>query len=347
MASVPFGALVKAQHSVATASDEDISDIEEDEWATDRAKAAQSKSSKRVKTNESSAETHEEKRRLVKERLAAMRTASSSKGDSAGASRGDDAERERQRREYRELQKRSSKHAPTEMSSRRPVSRKRSVIETQAKDVRDPRFSTLTGNEVDPELFRRSYSFLPDMQHQEVSTLKQALSKLRKAETHQAGPKATSESALKIREERERVERALKRAEAKEAERQRRDREREVMKTFKKDNEERVSKGGKRFYLKDSAKRELMLQDKFSRLAGKKRDGPEAAPVVEGTTSSSKALRKALDKRRRKNAAKERKTMPFLEAGRRGGIDGGASGGGPPMRRSAAGNNDTGGKRKR
>jgi len=40
---------------------------------------------------------------------------------------------------------RKSKNAPTEVTSKRPVSRRRTVVEMKKMDVRDPRFSQLSG----------------------------------------------------------------------------------------------------------------------------------------------------------------------------------------------------------
>lgn len=265
-----------------------------------------------------------------------------------------DQDNEEQKRHRNDPQKRTNKHAPTEVSSRRPVSRKRSVVESASstsKDLRDPRFSNLSGPSVNAGLFSTSYSFLPSMQSEELVTLKKNLSRLRKLEAHQAGPKARSEQALQIREEREEVERALKRAEAKDAERKRREREREVMSKFKKENDERVAKGGTRFYLKEKDKKELMLKDKFERLAGankgKARAGGNAeveSSIPSTEPSNSRALRKALDKRRKKNAAKERKNMPFLVDERRGAAGGSAP---LPARKRMGSSNDGSSSQKR
>lgn len=307
--------------------DEDDDDYdaysEEDEWAADRARLAKNPAA-------SSKTTHGGTKKIQSVR-------SSKTPDSED--RKDDREK-KEARARREIQSRTNKHAPQEVSSRRPVSRKRSVVQgaesssSDAQRRRDPRFSSLSGPAVNAGMFSKSYAFVSDAQSQELSTLRQTLSKLRKLEANNAGPRAKSQAALDIQAERERVERTLKREEAKEAERKKRAREQEVLRNFKRENEERVKRGGKQFYLKDSAKRQLFLQDKFSRLAGKR--AGDTNPVKDGPVeaSSSKALRKALDKRRKKNAAKERKSMPFLEAGRRGGEGNGPPTGVPARKRS-------------
>ncbi|ESQ35565.1 hypothetical protein EUTSA_v10008688mg [Eutrema salsugineum] len=53
---------------------------------------------------------------------------------------------------------RANKNRPMELSSKRPVSRYREVVQVPKKVVRDPRFDSLIGK-VDPEGFRKRYSF--------------------------------------------------------------------------------------------------------------------------------------------------------------------------------------------
>lgn len=337
MASIPFGALLKAKKATprrATPDDDDGDDdiSEEDGWAEDRAWA-----SARSQGNKIASKT-----RYVREAKGdAVRQALRAPSDQTGRRKsGPSSERDgdSRRTDRQDPQKRTNKHAPTEVSSSsRPVSRKRIVVEPTQREYRDPRFSNLSGPQVNAGLFSANYAFLPSIQSEELTTLKRTHSRLRKLEAHQAGPKARSEQALQIRAEREQVEQALKRAEAQDAERKRREREKEVMSRFKKENDERVAKGGARFYLKDKDKRNLMLKDKFERLAG----GRASTSRAELTSSSgpstssrptepsnSRALRKVLDKRRKKNAAKERKNMPFLIDER-----GGASGSAIPARK--------------
>jgi len=56
---------------------------------------------------------------------------------------------------------RSSKHAPTEISSKKAVSRKREVVVIKRREHRDPRFESLTGP-VDESKFRAAYSFMAE-----------------------------------------------------------------------------------------------------------------------------------------------------------------------------------------
>lgn len=159
-------------------------------------------------------------------------------------------------------------------------------------------------------IFRSSYGFLREQQSSEIRELRSALSKLKRQEKHQAGPKATSDFALRLRQEREQIEQALRREEGRENERQRREKKDEVLRNAQKAIDERVQKGGKRYYLKESEKKKLILQDKFEHLS----NGQNPSD----STSSAKrnSLQKAVERRRKKNSAKDRQ-MP---------LGGGASG---------------------
>ncbi|PWO00217.1 DUF947-domain-containing protein [Tilletiopsis washingtonensis] len=213
--------------------------------------------------------------------------------------------------------RRENKHAPMEMSSRKPVSRKRTVIETPAIKRRDPRFSSLSASAPNAGLFESSYGFLRQQQMAELSELRKTHRALTKQEKHHAGPKARSEQALQIQAEKARVEAALRRTEGLENERRKRERETEVLRRHKRDEEEKVAKGGQRFFLKDSAKRTLFLKDKYERLAGGNKAGAGASGAASSDTpaaSSRKELRKSIERRRKKNAQKERRDMPAMGA---------------------------------
>jgi ribosomal RNA-processing protein 36 len=213
--------------------------------------------------------------------------------------------KEMPKKPYQELEKRSNKHAPTEMTSRKPVSRRRPVLETQKiSSRRDPRFSSLSASLPNSGLYQSSYGFLREKQRSEVTELKSVYNKLKRQEANHAGPKAKSEVAQSIRKEKEEVELALRRAEGRENERRKREREAEVITRERKAIQERVKEGGKQFYLKDSAKKQLILEDKFERLAGG-RERSDKDP------SSRKDLKRAIERRRKKNAAKERREMPL------------------------------------
>ena len=117
--------------------------------------------------------------------------------------------------------------------------------------LRDPRFSSLSSGPSNPTLFSSTYSFLDPQREEELSSLKSTFKSLQKQESNHAGPKAKSEFAESIREEKSRIEKALKRAEGKKNERERREREREVMKDVRDENYKKIREGGKAWYLKD------------------------------------------------------------------------------------------------
>ncbi len=353
MKQIPFSALMKARRQMDGSdsddpSEPDISDLEEDEFAEDRRRLARQTAGKQParsgKTKASAAdadEALEQKRREVRERLRQLNgnaAGPSSEGDNAWAEARRQREQRRKDNERKELVKRANKNAPTEISSKRPVSRRRSVVDTPSAHIRDPRFESLSGS-VNKDLFSKSYSFLPDMFKDELSTLKKTLAKLKKQEATQAGPKAKSEHAQAIRDERAKVEAALRRAEGLAGERERRQRESTVKARIKTQNKERVDKGLQPFYPKKSEIKQMLLKDKYDRLAG--------AGDGEGRRASGqekKQLKKALERRRRKNAQKEKRDMPV-------GIGFGPSGSGAnaaiPKRKRQAGAPEATNKRSR
>ena len=196
------------------------------------------------------------------------------------------------------LETRGSKNAPTVMSARRPVSRKRNVVEPSHRTKsRDPRFDSLSAGPVNLDLHAKSYSFIPGMYQNEIQSLRSTYGRLKQMEAHHAGPKAKSQQALQIREEREKVERALRRAESQDNERQRRELERSVKSDFKKENQRRVDAGMKPFFPKKHQLQEAILRKKFDTMTGSSESG------------SSAALRKAMDRKRKKDAQKQKKSL--------------------------------------
>ncbi|KAJ1030457.1 hypothetical protein NDA16_001366 [Ustilago loliicola] len=344
MKQIPFSALMKARQQLGDSDDfsePDISDLEEDEFASDRQRlsSAKAKQPQRSQSTSGADEALETKRQEVRERLRQLR--GSAPSSSSSAVNGENSawaearaarEARRKENERKELAKRSNKNAPTEMSSKRPVSRRRNVVDTpstSATHVRDPRFESLSGS-TNKDLFAKSYSFLPEMFKDELITLKRTLAKLKKQEATQAGPKAKSEQAIAIREERAKVEAALRRAEGLAGERERRQRESVVKGKIKKENKERVEKGLQPFYPKQREIKQMLLKDKYDGLAG---DGEK----VKG--QEKKQLKKALERRRRRNAQKEKKDMPVgIGFGRE------AQGGAVPKRKRIAGDAGGGGE---
>lgn len=185
---------------------------------------------------------------------------------------------------------RSSKHAPTEVSSKRPVSRKREILAVRRPQARDPRFDPLVTSRssasasagagglsrADEERARRAYAFLDEYRDDEMRELRAAV---RRAKTPA---------------EKEKLQRALMSMESRKRARERKDRERAVVEEHRRREKELVKEGKKAqpFYLKKSEQKKQLLLDQFAGLSEKQRD-------------------KAIEKKRKKIAGKEKKTLPM------------------------------------
>mmetsp|Transcript_11711 Transcript_11711/g.18381 ORF Transcript_11711/g.18381 Transcript_11711/m.18381 type:complete len:286 (+) Transcript_11711:288-1145(+) len=143
------------------------------------------------------------------------------------------------------------KGAPTEISSKKPVSRLRQVVHVAKKKGVDPRFERLSGN-LNENLFWKTYSFVGEKRQQEISQLKANLSKTKNAAAREAMREELAE--LQSQQQKE-VAGAAKRQELAE----RRATERKA-----------VEKGKKPFYLKKSDQRTLDLVKRYEELKGKK-----------------------------------------------------------------------------
>ncbi|KAM0786683.1 hypothetical protein ACM66B_002128 [Microbotryomycetes sp. NB124-2] len=174
---------------------------------------------------------------------------------------------------------RSSKHAPMEMSSKKPVSRHRQIVETKTVRARDPRFDSLSGG-FKADLFKSSYGFLADRQSQELDELRKTAAAARK-------------NRLLPQEEKDKIEAALIRVQSREATRKSKERDDEALKAWKRDEQQKRKEGKKEFYLKDADKKKLQLKAKYDDLSQDK-----------------KQLRKAIEKKRRKLSQKDKKLMP-------------------------------------
>ncbi|KAI4215028.1 MAG: hypothetical protein LQ351_002342 [Letrouitia transgressa] len=194
------------------------------------------------------------------------------------SSSSDDDENRRRRRHYH----RSSKHAPTTLSSKKPVSRARPVLPPSTRaPPRDPRFLPLCGPAPPPHLVARNYSFLTPYLFHEISTLKSAI---------------LSEKSPEVRSN---LQRALERQESRIAAQRAREAEQDVLREHRAAEKAAVASGKRPFYLKKSEQKRAALVRRFEGMKGKE-------------------MEKVLARRRKKRAAKERKGMP-RERGRNGG----------------------------
>lgn len=180
---------------------------------------------------------------------------------------------------------RASKHAPTEQSSKRAVSRKRIVIEPAAvAKARDPRFDPAvmghSGAGKNQDGANKAYAFLDEYRASELKGLKAQLAK------------------AKNEEQKEALRRQIRSATDQMRARESRKREREVIAEHKKREKEAIREGKKStpYYLKNSDLKKQVLQKKYEEMGSRERA-------------------KALERRRKKMASKERKDMPMERRG--------------------------------
>ncbi|KAK6951951.1 hypothetical protein Daesc_006476 [Daldinia eschscholtzii] len=173
------------------------------------------------------------------------------------------------------LPHRTNKHAPTEQSSKRQVTRRREVVSSNKPVARDPRFSAaVQGRPIDEERLRRAYGFLDEYRDSEMAQLREAAKK-------------TKDAAAK-----EELKRALASMEGKKKAQQAREAERKLLEEHRRREKELVKQGKKPFYLKRSEQKKKLLVDRFASLKGKQVD-------------------RVIERRRKKLASKERRDMPM------------------------------------
>ncbi|MCJ1390763.1 rRNA biogenesis protein rrp36 [Xylographa bjoerkii] len=167
---------------------------------------------------------------------------------------------------------RASKHAPTELSSKKAVSRKRSIVAAPMIAHRDPRFEALSGS-LDTTKLDKNYSFLNDYRTSEISALKTNI-------------RSTKDDVVK-----EALKRQLLSMESREKARAAKGVQQEVLREHRRREKEAVEKGKKPFYLKKGEQKKLALVKKFEGMGEKK-------------------VERVIERRRKKKAGKERKGMP-------------------------------------
>ncbi|RAL02774.1 putative pre-rRNA processing protein [Aspergillus ibericus CBS 121593] len=203
---------------------------------------------------------------------------------------------------------RSSKHAPAVQSSKYAVSRKRTVIEPpSAPKSRDPRFDPTVlshGGRRNPQGSSNAYAFLDEYRADELKQLKEQYAKTKNPEQKEAlkGAIRSAQDRLRTMENRKR--------------------EREILAEHKKKEKQLIREGKKSnpYYLKKSDLKKQVLLKKY-----------------EGMNSRDRT--KALERKRKKTAAKERKEMPMERRGLSnddGPRSGGGGGGGDWKRRRVA-----------
>ncbi|PKY06844.1 DUF947-domain-containing protein [Aspergillus campestris IBT 28561] len=193
--------------------------------------------------------------------------------------------------EKKQQPSRSSKHAPAVQTSKRAVSRKRTVVEPPAiQKSRDPRFDPTVlsqgGGQHNPEAALKAYAFLDEYRSAELKEMKEKF-------------RRTKNPA-----EKEALQRSIRSAADRERAIANRRREKDVVAEHKKREKQLIREGKKSnpYFLKNSEMKKQVLLKKYDNMNSKERT-------------------KALERRRKKVASKERKQMPM---DRRGLDDGGA-----------------------
>ncbi|KAK4166667.1 hypothetical protein QBC43DRAFT_313099 [Cladorrhinum sp. PSN259] len=196
--------------------------------------------------------------------------------------------REKEREELKAAQKRfakparASKHAPTELSSKRQVSRKRDFLSEGTlpkKEARDPRFMPLparSGSDprIDEIKFRKAYAFLDEYRESEMNELRATIKK------------------TKDPRQKEQLQKALLSMESKKKAQERKDKERKVIEEHRKHEKELVKQGKTPYYLKKQDVKKKVLEETFK--------GMKKGQVD-----------KAIERRRKKVAGREKKNLPF------------------------------------
>ncbi|CAB1344782.1 unnamed protein product [Coregonus sp. 'balchen'] len=168
-------------------------------------------------------------------------------------------------------------YGTTKISAKRPVPFLRQVVPVKKTVSRDPRFDDLSG-EYKPEIFEKTYRFINDIKQRERDVVQKKLKK-----------------PLKSNQKKEKLQFLLKRMENQERARKSREQQREKELEFKRKQREMAGQGLKPFFLKKSDKKKLELAEKYSEL------------------KKSGKLENFLSKKRKRNAGKDRRKLPFQQ----------------------------------
>ncbi|KAJ2076784.1 rRNA biogenesis protein rrp36 [Coemansia sp. RSA 988] len=171
---------------------------------------------------------------------------------------------------------RESKKMPSMMSSKRPVSRFRQVIDMPNPRSRDPRFDSLSGH-LNEDLFEKSYEFLEKQQQEEMDELRKQAGKLKHKNPNEA----------------RRIQKALGSMQSQAAAKQQKRRMQELKRTHRKMETEAVKQGKTPYFLGRRDLKDLEVAQKFNKL------------------KDSSKLDKFLEKRRKRNATKDHLRMPY------------------------------------
>ncbi|KAH7152472.1 hypothetical protein B0J13DRAFT_264905 [Dactylonectria estremocensis] len=174
--------------------------------------------------------------------------------------------------------KRSSKHAPQEQSSKRPVSRLREIIPDTRRQFRDPRFDPLAGP-LDEAKANKAYAFLDEYRDSEMADLRVEIKKAKDPDVKEA------------------LKRQLLSMESKKKARVRKEEGDSLLREHRKREKDLVAQGKTPFYLKKSEQKKQVLVDRYASM-------------------SKGQVDRAIERKRKKVAGKEKKEMGSLERDR-------------------------------
>nr|XP_033194922.1 ribosomal RNA processing protein 36 homolog [Bombus vancouverensis nearcticus] len=173
--------------------------------------------------------------------------------------------------------KRENKNRPREISSKKPVSRFREVVQVKNYIPRDPRFDSLCGT-YDPKIFKRNYMFINDIKENDIKELKKKLVESR-------DPKEVRKIKYLI----QRLENQLR-------EEKRRNMKKQKEYAEKKEIVEAIRRGEKPVYKKKSEKRVLELVSQYEEL------------------KNSGKLKKHIQRLRKKNQQRDRRKLASADS---------------------------------
>ncbi|KAJ1724237.1 rRNA biogenesis protein rrp36 [Coemansia erecta] len=171
---------------------------------------------------------------------------------------------------------RDSKKMPAMMSSKRPVSRFRQVVQTDRPQTRDPRFDGLSGN-YNEDLFEKSYAFLDKQRDTELDEMRQQANKLKSKDPEEAA----------------RIQLAIDSMQSQRAAKQQKKNTQELKRRHRANEMEAVKQGKTPYFLKKRDLKTLEVAEKFNKL------------------KDSSKLDGYLEKRRKRNATKDHRGMPY------------------------------------
>lgn len=170
---------------------------------------------------------------------------------------------------------RANKNRPMEASAKKPVGRFREIIQVPKKVVRDPRFETLCGR-LDEEGFKKRYNFLY------ANNLPAERQELEKSLKKTKDPNVVGDLKNRI----SLIDKQIKSALPKRT-------DKHILVEHKKKEREAAKQGKQPFYLKNSEIRKQGLVEQYEKL------------------KASGKLESFLKKKRKRNAAKDQRFMPY------------------------------------